>query len=257
MCREAVGDRAHGVLTNAEVQVASGVASSAAGRPLRSPLASAPFWKSPIAASAVCVDGSRSAEPPTKPGSLRLMALRTLPDATRVAMPWDRRRSWGSRRPSPRQLRPDGLTVRTGELGLVAGVRRQPRVPGGLRQLAAVDRLTEVGEGIAGDVEGGLERPTQRSFGPFDLVRAQRRTVCFEGVLLVRGAVSDMGAHEDERRTVGLRACRAQGGSTASTSLPSSTVCVCQPYASKRLARSSLKVMSVGADSVMWLSSYR
>ena len=56
--------------------------------------------------------------------------------------------------------------------------------------------------------------------------------------------------------SVSARAARS-AASIAARSLPSATVTVCQPYASKRAARSSEKVMSVPAASVTWLSSYR
>ena len=68
----AVGGAAHGVLADAEVDVAPGVAPVAAGEPLlRARIETAAGdSKSPAPFMAVFVEGLRSAEPPMKFGTL-------------------------------------------------------------------------------------------------------------------------------------------------------------------------------------------
>src|SRR5688572_29369523 len=54
-------------------------------RPLAAPGSKCP---APSKVSAVFVDGDRSADPPTSQGTLRAIALRTLPDVSRDARPF-------------------------------------------------------------------------------------------------------------------------------------------------------------------------
>ena len=86
--RQAVDDRAHRMLAHAEVEVAAGVAPAVASEPSLSCPGASGGLKSPWPFSSVCVDGSRSAEPPTSAGSFGPIAFITLPPATRVAMPF-------------------------------------------------------------------------------------------------------------------------------------------------------------------------
>jgi hypothetical protein len=61
------------------------------------------------------------------------------------------------------------------------------------------------------DVKRRLGGPTQGLLGQPHLLLAQRRAVRFEGVLLVRRAVPQVRAHQDERGTLRLGAGGAQG----------------------------------------------
>src|SRR6185312_14628033 len=106
---------------------------------------------------------------------------------------------------------------------------------------------------LLGDIKGRLRRPAQILLCQPYFVGAQRRAVRFKTVLFVGRAITNVGAHQNQRRTLRFVARRAR--SIAARWLPSATERTCQPYASKRRARSSVKVRSVPAESVTWLSS--
>ncbi len=62
-----------------------------------------------------------------------------------------------------------------------------------------------MGQRLVGNVEVPVGIPAVGLFGQPDLVLAERRSMSTRGVLLVRAAVADVRAHEDQRRTVGDR----------------------------------------------------
>src|SRR6185312_10980621 len=78
--------------------------------------------------------------------------------------------------------------------------------------LAARQGLAKMGERFGWDVEEGLNRPTQVLLGQLDLFYAQRRTVCFKSILLVRGTEAQVGTDENQRRapSFSLRSAQCQ-----------------------------------------------
>ena len=148
--REAVDDRAHAVLADAEVQVAPAELARASTLPPSS--------------ISVSVDGARSAEPPTSSGTCAAAHWITLLDALRVAIV-------PVGRVEPRHV---GVPA-VGELAPRASARarrrssrcaRRPRVeallPLGLGVAPAVDCAAEVREHLVGDVEGLLGSASRR-----------------------------------------------------------------------------------------------
>ena len=100
--RHAVHGRAHGVLADAEVDVAPLVAPRPADPPLRAVGRDAPGSRSPPSPlSQVKVDGSRSADPPTSSGSASASACITASEAFRVARPFSSAENAAAPRPSP------------------------------------------------------------------------------------------------------------------------------------------------------------
>ena len=86
--RQAVENRAHRVLANAEVQVAAaGVLGAEVAAPSN--------------VRRVLQEGPRSAEPPRSHGTLRAMAFSAWPEASRVAMPLSSAANDGSPRSQP------------------------------------------------------------------------------------------------------------------------------------------------------------
>ena len=79
-----------------------------------------------------------------------------------------------------------------------------------LRLLAARQGLAKMGERFRRDVEEGFDRPTQVLLRQLHLFYAQRRTVRFKRVLLVRGTETQVGADENQRRPPGFVPRRAQ-----------------------------------------------
>ena len=73
--RHAVEDRRHRVLADAEVEVPAAVVARPRSR------------RRPRRSSWVLVEGARSAEPPISQGTFLAMALSTLPDESRLAIP--------------------------------------------------------------------------------------------------------------------------------------------------------------------------
>ena len=90
------------------------------------------------------------------------------------------------------------------------GVARESIAPLRLRLLTARDGLAKMGECFGWDIEEGFDRPTQVLLGQLNLFYAQRRTVSFKRVLLVRGTEAQVGADENQRRAPGFAARRAQ-----------------------------------------------
>ena len=214
MRRHAVDDRAHGVLAHAEVQVAAGVTPAAAGRAL---LVVSRRGRWIEVAEALERRVGRRIEVRRTAGERREAAARsafiTLPEATRVAMPLA---SAGKSGISASQ--PGGSSPLSAALQLLREVGEGPRVcghaivPCRLVARAARHRLAEVRQRRVGDQERRLGRPAELLLGQPHLLDAERRAVRLEGVLLVRRAVADVGAHPDQRRPRRLRARRLQRG---------------------------------------------
>ncbi len=120
---------------------------------------------------------------------------------------------------------------------------------------AAIDALAKRRQRFVGHVKVRFERPSVEFLGEFDFLGAER--LCREPPRCPADA--------DCRNRCGCARESARGGPlgdsvfdrarSASRSLASRTACVCQPYASKRLLTSSEKEIAVCPSIVMWLSS--
>ena len=155
-------------------------------------------WKSGDPAISVLLEGARSAEPPTRPGSRGARALMTLPEAgaggERLA------HLEALHRPHfhpPRRevLLPAGGGLRVGGEAAVAALL--PGLPG---RGPAGHALAEEGVDRRVHLEAALHRPAHGLLGPGDLLLAQRRPVGVGGVLLGRRPEGDVGAAGDQRR---------------------------------------------------------
>ena len=173
-------------------------------RPPRSPA-----WKSPHGVSpqrsAVLFEGARSAEPPMSVGSTGARALRTLPeaDAGGASCRPPRRRAAGSRQPAGRSPA-SARCQRAGDSGIGALVGSQhARSQSRAHRRPARRDLARTGRGTRRARRSDRVGPAQRFLGQPHLLLAQRRAVGGRRVLLVRAAVADVGAHHDERRSVG------------------------------------------------------
>jgi hypothetical protein len=228
---QAVDDRAHRMLAHAEMQIAAGMAPAAAVGTLRVLGAGTGGLKSPKPFSAVKVDGSRSAEPPISAGSRGAIAFMTLPDATRVAMPLDRRERPECRVPARQAIR------RACCAAVPPRVRERPahRRPGARStrprsRARARARFAEMRASAAPE-RGRAARPANPDvlLGQPHLF-APSGEPCASKLSCFRRAVADMGAHQNQRRVAAFRAPArpAARASIAARSLPSSTG-VCQP----------------------------
>ena len=95
-----------------------------------------------------------------------------------------------------------------GILGPVAGEQRIPRLR--LRLAARAQLLGEALAHAVGHEEGRLLRPAVERLRTLDLLRAQRLAVRLAGALLVRRAPADRAVNADEARPAGLRLRRFQ-----------------------------------------------
>ena len=232
MRRHAVHRRAHAVLAHAEVQVASGITPAAAHRALLSVAVRSGLSKSPSFGSTVNVDGFKSAEPPINVGSLGAIACENFPRAARVASPLaSAGNSEAIRFPAVGQFAahdaarvpPPAREISSHRLRTARSIPLRP-----VRPAAIASR--KCASASSGMIKRRLRRPAQLFFGQLDFLFAQRRAVRLEGVLLARRAVADVRAQQDQRRPLASRrAPRRARARWQPTSLPSSTVSVCQP----------------------------
>ncbi len=178
--RDAVEDRAHGVLADPEVQGAP----VRLGRPTS-------WWRSRSGPNesapsiVVLLLSARSAEPPHSSGSTSASALSTSPDALRVATPLRVDLPGGQRLlPADRQVAAEHpvqqlLALRLAGGPVVVGLR-----PGLVRLPAAVDHLPGVLEHLVGDLEGLLRVEAEDLLDRGHLVVAERGAVRLAGVHL-------------------------------------------------------------------------
>src|SRR5687767_4436022 len=75
-------------------------------------------------------------------------------------------------------------------------------LPRGFEPGAAVARRAKDPERIPGYMERRILGPAQRTFGRTHLVGAERLAVRLKRVLLLRAAVADMSAGDDQRRAI-------------------------------------------------------
>ena len=160
----------------------------------------------------VLFDSARSAEPPHSSGIFGVIALITLPDAARVAMPL------GSAGQLGRSLSQPGLSSS-------ATRRSYSSLPSGFAaaQVSKLDchsswacrprssQLAGVGDHLVGHLERLLGIEAQHLLGRRHLVGAQRRAVRLAGALQLRGRPGDDRPELDEARLVGDPPRRLEG----------------------------------------------
>ena len=148
---------------------------------------------------------------------------------------------------SPRRLRRNSC-ARSGKACAYAAMRsfhaasaRAPRASASRKCASAA----------SGNQERRLGRPAEVLLGQAHFVDAERRAVRLEAVLLVRRAVADVRAHQDQRRPRRFRARSLQRGVDRGevVAVRRPTSCASHRRRSGR-ARSSENVMSVPAASV-------
>ena len=110
--------------------------------------------------------------------------------------------------PRVRQIRPDAAFEFRGQLRVLGAVALEARSPLRGGRFTACDLLAHVAPDGVRHEERGFRRPAVRFLGEPDLFLAERRAVRGGRVLLVGGAVADVGADDDQRRAV-LHAPRA------------------------------------------------
>ena len=167
--RDAVEDRAHGVLADAEVQRA---AVGVAGERPWSGDSSGMKDGSPFIV--VLLHSARSAEPPHSSGRTGREALSTSPEALRVAMPGRRPRRSAAPRPAGGQLaaRRCGRTSAARSGLAAAPARRKPAPTRRARRGRRVDDLAGVLQHL---VRGRRSSCPGRSRGPLGRRRPRRR----------------------------------------------------------------------------------
>ena len=200
--------RGHGVLAKAEVNVSSRVPPDAAGRALCRHLFTATgpssgLSKSPHPFIAVRVDGSRSAEPPTRFVTMPASALMTAPPASRVAMSPSAGVKIG-RCASQRCRELAGERVRKlgGQAGMCDPERVHAAPPRRFELSASLDGRSKFAQSVLRHIEAAIFWPSQRALRQTHLLDTERLTVRVPCVLLVRAAVSDMRARHDQRRSI-------------------------------------------------------
>ncbi|MET3215893.1 UNVERIFIED_ORG: hypothetical protein ABIC48_003662 [Burkholderia territorii] len=99
---------------------------------------------------------------------------------------------------------------RVGQLGKRARIRCEPRVPVIFSCAPLRQRATKMRERRCGDMKRGVGRPPEVVLGQAHLGVAERRSVRLVGVLPVGRAITEMRAHEDQRRTQQLGTCVGQ-----------------------------------------------
>ncbi len=110
--------------------------------------------------------------------------------------------------PASRQLPVHGGLPLIGQLGVLGGISLKASLPLGFPGPASLHRLSETGQNLVGNVEGGLSGPSQVLLGASHLFLAQWCTVGLCCILLARAAVGDVGADHDQRW---LLRCRLGG----------------------------------------------
>ena len=104
--------------------------------------------------------------------------------------------------PAGGQLAADEPLEFLGERGMLLAVGVKARLPRRLLRGAFLQAAAEVLERLGRNVERLLARPPIGLLGELDLLLAERRAVRGRGVLLVRAAIADVGADDDQRRPV-------------------------------------------------------
>ncbi len=206
----AVRDRAHRVLAHAEMQVPPRVAPAAAGGSLH--VEPVPRGRFEIAQALQRRVGGRIeiGRSPRQRGHARRERVHHL---ARCGARGHALGVGGKRRdvrvPAGCELAAHGALQLLGFGGIGARVGAHAIAPRRFVARAARERLAEVRERGVGNQELRVLGPAEASLGEAHLVRAQRGAVRLEAVVLVGGAVADVGAHEDER---GPRRLRTRGG---------------------------------------------
>ena len=187
--RQAVDDRAHRVLADAEVQVAPAVLAGL------------------DAAAAVDQRERGGSEVGRAADHLRHRGGRPLDHLLRRLARGDHARVRALLRhvaAEPVRQRAREVALQLGRLGAVLGaVGVEALLPLGLLLAAALDAAAEVLERLVRDVERLLARVAVDLLGEPDLLLAERRAVRAVRVLLVRRAGRDVRAHDDQARPVG------------------------------------------------------
>ena len=159
----------------------------------------------------VLLDSARSAEPPHSSGIFGVIALITLPEAARVAMPLG----------SASQL---GRSASQPGLSSLATSRSYSALPSGLAAAqasnrdchsswaccAAVAQAAGVGDDLVGHLEGLLRVEAQHLLGRGDLLVAEGGAVGLAGALQLGRGPADDRAELDEARLVGHRRGRSR-----------------------------------------------
>ena len=213
---DAVGDAAHGVLADAEADVAAGLV----GAELAVALEVGEVALRQVGGAAEQLRQACSLSAWSAFCEALRVARPSAPSARSAAGPRPSRRAarrrCGGAAPRPRSgSRPRRRASRSSQSATSSSPARH--------------RLAEVLERCVRDVERLVGVPAVGLLGQADLVGAERRAVRLLGVLPVGRAVADVGAHRDEARPVVLSGGASMAASMASRSLPSSTRWVCQP----------------------------
>ena len=212
-----VHDRAHGVLADAEVQHP---AVRVAGEHLALPVRSGRKLGSP--SGVVLFDSARSADPPHSSGIFGVMALITLPDAARVAMPLGSALPAGQVVvPARAQLVGDQPVVE--RLALRVRLRPSRRTPAATASCACWPRSRSFrvcAMTSSVDLEGLVGVEAQHLLGRRHLLVAERGAVRLAGALQLGGRPADDRAQLDEARLVGDRPApsRSRRASAATSS---------------------------------------
>jgi hypothetical protein len=101
-------------------------------------------------------------------------------------------------------VRPDRVPLRRLHR-VVVGPRREALLPAGAERGTFGGARAEEIANVVGHVERRLDRPVEPLFRGLGFVGAERSSMRLRGVLLVRGAVADVGLAGDERRSRALR----------------------------------------------------
>ncbi len=121
--------------------------------------------------------------------------------------------SEGSERSQPSGSSPDiQRPCSAARLGMLGRVGLPQGVPLGFRRRAPLQCGAPVGQGVFGNVEGGLRRPPHDLLGAPHFLGAERRAVRVGGVALRRRRIGDVGPEYDQRRAIGLGAGGVERG---------------------------------------------
>src|SRR6266540_4462579 len=154
--------------------------------------------KSPSPLSAVWVEGSRSAEPPVNAGTRGAMAFITLPEAARVAIVVGGKHRH-VRIPVARQLSAQRSSQLLRELRESFRVSAHSIIARRFVVCTARHRFAEMRQRLFGHQKRRLGGPAEVLLGQAHLVRAQRRSMRLERVVLVRRAEADVCTYKNQR----------------------------------------------------------
>ena len=208
---EPIRDRAHRVLAHAKMDVPSGEAHSSTDRTL-----------------SVCfvADGRTEVSETGEPGLSRRIQVRR-PADERGQQRRDRihhlarsgarghalrvgRKSRDIRVPSRWKLTANARRQLLRHIGVRPRIRRQAIIPLRFGAFAAAPPPCGNADSASSGIrKGGSAGQPKPLFGKAHFLLAQRGTVGLEGILFVRRAVADVGAHRDQRRPARFRAGRA------------------------------------------------